>query len=353
MFVHDGVRAERCRLQIEAVVGEGLMDGLGLGVVVEEGEGAVAVREEVDAVAGPHGVEVVGIRARNFGDGAVREAGDPDARGLAAAVLLPHGEGAADGFICDGLAVGRHGGLVAGGQGELLFDAAFGRHGVEFGEAAVGVSRRGENDAFAVGGPAEDAVGRGMPGEALGDAAGGGDDEDVDVAIVLAGEGDLCAVGGEGGVGFFAGAVGEADGVAAIPGDAPEVARVGEDDVCLAQGGFLEEQWLVRGGREGYRGQNGEKEAHGDLSLNRVNSEYTEGLRRGNCLGKRQVGFNRVLFLGRQRGHFSILLRFALAGLKSATPVRPGQAQRPQALWTISGAKRVTELGLALWFAII
>ena len=78
-----------------------------------------------------------------------------------------------------------------GGEGEFLFDAAFGRHGVEFGEAAVGVTRRGENDALAVGGPAQDAVGRRMPGEALGDAAAGGDDEDIDVAIVLAGEGDL------------------------------------------------------------------------------------------------------------------------------------------------------------------
>ena len=49
---------------------------------------------------------------------------------------------------------------------------------------------RREEDRLAVGREAEDDVGRRVPGQALGHAAAGRDDVDVDVAVVLAAEGD-------------------------------------------------------------------------------------------------------------------------------------------------------------------
>jgi hypothetical protein len=75
LLVDNGVRSEGCRLEIEATVGNGLMNGLGLDVVGVEGDWAVAVGKEVDVVAGPHGVEVVGVRAGYFGDCGIREFG--------------------------------------------------------------------------------------------------------------------------------------------------------------------------------------------------------------------------------------------------------------------------------------
>ena len=101
-----------------------------------------------------------------------------------------------------------------------------------------------------------------MPGESLGHAAGSGDDEDVDIAVVLAGEGDAGAVGREGGIGFGAGAAGEADGVAAFARDAPQVARVDEDDVSFAEGWLLQQQRFVRGGGDGGNGAEGEYQTH-------------------------------------------------------------------------------------------
>ena len=103
------------------------------------------------------------------------------------------------------------------------------------------VARRLEDDLLAIGRPAYGEIDGGVPGEAARDAAGGGHDEDIFVTVVVAGEGDGCAVGGELGVCFDAQTGGEADGFAAGAGDAPEVAGVGEDDLCFAESWFLEE----------------------------------------------------------------------------------------------------------------
>src|SRR5260370_4841908 len=96
------------------------------------------------------------------------------------------------------------------------------------------IARRLEENLLAIGGPADGEIDGGMPGEAARDTAGGGHDEDILVAVVVAGEGNGCAVGGELGVGFDAQAGGEADGFAPRAGGAPKVAGVGEDDVGFA-----------------------------------------------------------------------------------------------------------------------
>jgi len=69
-------------------------------------------------------------------------------------------------------------------------------------------------------------VGSGVGRQALGNAAGGRDGEDVGIAVVSAQEGDGVAVGGKDGRGFATWMCREADGHAALTGDAPEVAGI-------------------------------------------------------------------------------------------------------------------------------
>ena len=69
--------------------GIGLPHRLRARVVGEERDRPRAVREEVDGVADPHRVPVVGVLARDLRHARVGEGGDPDGLGLAAAVALP------------------------------------------------------------------------------------------------------------------------------------------------------------------------------------------------------------------------------------------------------------------------
>ena len=99
-----------------------------------------------------------------------------------------------------------------------------------------------EEDLLAVGGPAGDVFFSGMIGEAAGHAAGGGNDEDIAVAVVFAGEGDHGAVGGEIWKGLDADAGSEAVSVAAVAADDPEIVGVVEDDLRLADGGETKQE---------------------------------------------------------------------------------------------------------------
>ena len=63
---HDGVGTGGGGLEIEAVAVQSFGNLFGLGVVGEEADGAVAVGEEVNRVADPHGVVIVGVVAGNF-----------------------------------------------------------------------------------------------------------------------------------------------------------------------------------------------------------------------------------------------------------------------------------------------
>jgi hypothetical protein len=63
-------------------------------------------------------------------------------------------------------------------------------------------ARGGEEYPLAVSRPADNRIGRWMPGEAFGDAACCRNDIDIRVTVVLAGKGNLLAVGRELRVGF-------------------------------------------------------------------------------------------------------------------------------------------------------
>jgi hypothetical protein len=73
------------------------------------------------------------------------------------------------------------------------------------------------------------------------DAAPGGKEVGVNIAIVFSGECYPVAVGGEYGIGFDADTVGQAFGVAAVAGDRPQVARVDEGDAGAVNCWFLKE----------------------------------------------------------------------------------------------------------------
>src|SRR5439155_13639069 len=99
---------------------------------------------------------------------------------------------------------------------------------------------RPEENALPIGRPAHYAVRIGMVGDALRNAAGHGNRENVDIAVVLAGEGQRLTVGREDGFGLKSYARGETSGRAAVTGHAPQIARIREGDVGLAHGGSLD-----------------------------------------------------------------------------------------------------------------
>ena len=254
------------------------MHGLGLHVVIEERHRSVAVGQEVDAVPGPHGVEVVGIGARHLGYAAVGEAGEPDARRLAAAIFLPHQERLPGGLVGDRLAVGRHRRLVSAGERQPLFHTSLDGDTEHLAETRVGGPRRSENNPLAVGHPAEDAIGSRMPGESFRHATRSGDNEDIHVAVVLAGEGDACTVRRKCRLGFITGSAREAHGVASVARHAPKVARIGKHDMGLAQRWLLQKQRFVGGGRHGGKGAKGDNETHRSSFVSRCESRIHEEL---------------------------------------------------------------------------
>src|SRR5690348_1488774 len=71
VLVDDGPGACGRALEIEATIFDELLHLARFQVVAEQGYRTVAVGEEVDPAADPHGVEVVGILARNGGNAGV------------------------------------------------------------------------------------------------------------------------------------------------------------------------------------------------------------------------------------------------------------------------------------------
>src|SRR5262249_57957113 len=80
-------------------------------------------------------------------------------------------------------------------HGKNFRNAAGYRNGVNAIEVRIGVTRRLEEDFLAVGSPADNDIGRGVPGQAAGFAAIRGHDVGIDVAVIFAGEGDPLSVG--------------------------------------------------------------------------------------------------------------------------------------------------------------
>jgi len=101
------------------------------------------------------------------------------------------------------------------------------------------VARRAEENLLAVGRPAHHAIGRRVPRQALGHAAGRRHGEDIDIAVVLAREGEHGAIGREERLGLEAGAGGQPRRGASLAAHAPQISGVREDDVGAVHRGLL------------------------------------------------------------------------------------------------------------------
>ena len=270
LVVDDGARAGRGGGDVRPRVLQGLGHLLRRRVVDEQGGGAVAVGEEVDAVTDPHGIEVAGALPRDLLDGGVGEPGDPDRRGQAAAVALPGHVDARRAaavparHVGEMGTVGREGALLGRGQRQGLRQSApLDGDGVEpVRERAV--AARAEDHPLAVRRPAHRAVDAGVPGQAAGDAAGDRHEIDVPVAVVLAGEGEPLAVGREGGVGLDADSGGQPAGLSPLAPHHPEVPRVSEGDLRPAEDRSPQQRLSPRrhGCEEGEKQDGESKAAH-------------------------------------------------------------------------------------------
>src|SRR5579864_8234531 len=79
--------------EIEAVVLKRRTDGLRSGIVAVERNGAVPVRQKVDAVIYPHGIEVVGILTGDLRHARIGKPRNPNGRGAPAAIAFPDFKG--------------------------------------------------------------------------------------------------------------------------------------------------------------------------------------------------------------------------------------------------------------------
>src|SRR5262249_54775737 len=79
----------RSRLYIESAARQRLGDSFGGGVVVIECNRAVSIGQEIDSIADPHRIEVIGILARQLFDARVGQPRDPNRGCSAASVVLP------------------------------------------------------------------------------------------------------------------------------------------------------------------------------------------------------------------------------------------------------------------------
>ena len=254
---------------------------LRLRVVRVEVELAVAVGAEEERRAEPDRVSVVAAR-RRLRDAVDRVRGhveEPYPRDRAAAVALPLQVTGAVRTVGDRLSVGGVRGAVGVRDRQGRFEAAFDGHRVELRVAVVDRgARRREEDGFAVRREALHDVAARVPREALRHAAGGGDDEDVEVAVQLGAEREERAVRAEGGTHLHAGPRADALDTAAVEAAGPDVVPVDESDPVGRERGVREHLRRPARGRRGERnggvgerqhegkGNGGERHAHGSSS---------------------------------------------------------------------------------------
>ena len=86
---HDGIRSGRRRLEIKTIVLHNLADLFALRVIGEQAHGPIPVRQKIDRVPHPHGIEVVRVFARNLLDRRILEIGNPNRSRLPAAIMFP------------------------------------------------------------------------------------------------------------------------------------------------------------------------------------------------------------------------------------------------------------------------
>ena len=266
----DAARPERCMAKVEPRVLQRLGHFLRLQVIKEERHRAVAVGEEVNPLAVPHGTEVVRVVAREFLDRGVVQIRDPDGRRRAAAIVFPDTESGRERRVGDTLAIGRVARVVAHRQGQRRRRPRVEAHGKERLEARRRGAVRAEENALAVRREGERHFRGRVVSEPLGFAAAHRHAEKIGVAVVTATEDDRLSVGREDRISLDAGRGGQAARFATLAGDDPQVARPVKYDVRLAERGALRQD-CGAGGRGQHRAgkeskcQNAEGMSHGKL----------------------------------------------------------------------------------------
>ena len=229
----------------------------GLGVVDEDVHPVVAVRDEEDLVANPHGHDVLCVVVGDRLDGlAVVE---PDLVGLTSTVILPGTELAEDAVVGKGLAVRGVAAEAAFRQRQGFAHAACRRDAPELALETV-ADAVAVYDILSVRSPAHNdvvgahtvaqvvaAVGAGI-GEPDRFAAGHGHRVNFGIAVILSREGDGPAVGRESGEHFVSYVRGEPFGMSAAQRSLVKVSCIGEYDVGAICGGETEEPSFVSAG---------------------------------------------------------------------------------------------------------
>ena len=255
---HDVLGAEGRERHVE--VGELRHLAHGAALVAGPDVGALvgaAIGEEVERVAVPHRVFVVGVAGGDVGRGLGRQVERPDVGRPAAAIALPGAERLRLRQVGDLLAVGRVGGELAVRDRQLLGRPALGGDQVELVVALpAALARRREQDPRAVGVPVEHAIGHRVPRQARRIAALHGHRVDVGVAVVVGGVGERLAVRREARERLLAARRAEAHGDPALLGRHPDVAGVDEGDlrrrdIGLAQHARVDLRGRRRGGDQG------------------------------------------------------------------------------------------------------
>ena len=202
LLVDDGVGRGGSGFDVQAIVLHDLLHLLRLDVVSEEGHRAIAVREEINGVADPHGIEVVGIFAGNHGFNAgIRKIRDPDRFGLSATIALPGILPVNVRHIGDARSVRRERRFRSSRQGHLRCETAFQRNAKELHHARGKCCSRGtKHDLLSVRCPALNTVVLRVIRQPARHTPSGRHHVDSTRAVVIAREGDLRAIGEKSGL---------------------------------------------------------------------------------------------------------------------------------------------------------
>ena len=185
------------------------------GVIDKDVHAVIAVAHEIDFVANPHGIDILGNVVGHVGHRLGLSVIDPDVVGHAALVVFPGAELAEDAVIGQLSAIGIVTAKTAFGQRQLLRHTAIDGCTPQFAVKAfadavtvnhtLAVGRPGHRDV--VGAHAVAPIVTGITrreGDTLGFAALGWHDIDLGIAIILASKGDGTAVGAETGKSLIA-----------------------------------------------------------------------------------------------------------------------------------------------------
>ena len=244
LFVHHVAAAGGEREHGEVVVTRQLRDGFGPRLEREQVELAVAVRSEIDRVADPRRIGIVGASRRlgNPVHAMIADVVDEHFRRLAAAVVLPLQKSGRQRVVGDSVGGGGVTRARSVRNRQRLLDASVDRHGEQLGVAirVRGASRR-EHDRLSVGREPLHEIGARMPREPPRHAAGDWNDVDVGVPLVLRAERDRRAVGGECRIRFPAEISRQPPDVPSVEIAHPQIGGVDEGNVTCAHGRLREQ----------------------------------------------------------------------------------------------------------------